>query len=253
MTRISIELVPRSFEGLEEECLSLKRTYPHLDTLNIPDLLRMPIRSWDACRCLSKIIPRSIPHLRSMDFDLSKGSVATEAISDFLEVLVVSGDPPQDFSRPVYGTSSTELIRHLRETYPKMTIYAAVDPYRSGIREEMEYVKRKKDAGANGFFTQPFFSMNLLEVFRDLLLNEKIFWGVSPVVGGKSKNYWESTNNAVFPSDYDFSFEGNQKFARDVFTFATATETDIYFMPIRMNVLKYLNGIFHGVRQDQSS
>lgn len=44
MTRISIELVPRSYEQLEKECLELRALYPDITMTNIPDLVRMSIR-----------------------------------------------------------------------------------------------------------------------------------------------------------------------------------------------------------------
>jgi len=129
-------------------------------------------------------------------------------------VLIVSGDPPQDFSRLVFPTTAIEMIAFIKFHSPATKVYAALDPYRTGIKQEIEYARKKRDAGADGFFTQPFFSIDLMKVYQDLLFNTEVFWGVSPVVGQKSKNYWESTNKAVFPSDYDFTIEGNQKFGR---------------------------------------
>ena len=243
MNRISIELVPRSFNSLEDECLSIVKKYPFLDTLNIPDIMRMPIRSWDACRFTSKFIPNCIPHIRAIDFDINRDQSALDTVEGFSEVLVVSGDPPHDFSREAYPTTSAEMIAYLKSNRPDIKVFAAIDPYRSGIKQEMEYVKRKGDAGADGFFTQPFFSLDLMKVYGDLLVGTNLFWGVSPVIGQKSRNYWESTNRAVFPSNYDFSLDGNQEFGCKALDFANATNTNVYFMPIRMKALKYLSGI----------
>ena len=47
MRAISIELVPRSVAALEEECLAIKARFPRLEVANIPDILRMPLRSWE--------------------------------------------------------------------------------------------------------------------------------------------------------------------------------------------------------------
>jgi methylenetetrahydrofolate reductase (NADPH) len=47
----------------------LHQHFPSVRTVNIPDLLRFPLRSWEACARARAIVPRAIPHLRAMDFD----------------------------------------------------------------------------------------------------------------------------------------------------------------------------------------
>jgi len=243
MTRISIELVPRSSEHLREECAAVSAAFPSLDTLNIPDIMRMPIRSWEACRFTSDYFSNNIPHLRAIDFNIGSDDSILEAIEGFGEVLVVSGDPPHDFSRKVYPTSVTEVLEFLKTRRPDLKIYAAIDPYRSGIQQELEYAKQKIDSGADGFFTQPFFSIEFMSVFADLFHDTNVFWGVSPVVGERSRSYWETTNHVVFPSGYDFSLEGNKEFGRKALAFARQTDSNIYFMPIRMNAVDYLKDV----------
>lgn len=46
MKRISVELVPRDEDALRQELALLGKFQDKVDVINIPDLLRFPIRSW---------------------------------------------------------------------------------------------------------------------------------------------------------------------------------------------------------------
>src|SRR5580765_8327624 len=127
MPSISIELVPRSVLLLEEECLAIKARFPTLEVANIPDILRMPLRSWDACRSARRYFRRVIPHLRAIDFCLTEVGDIEEAIAGFDEVLIISGDPPRDFSRRTYSTTTVDLIAFVKQRFPHIRVYAGVD------------------------------------------------------------------------------------------------------------------------------
>ena len=47
MKRITVELVPRSEEELRAELTLLKEERFRIDRINIPDLLRLELRSWE--------------------------------------------------------------------------------------------------------------------------------------------------------------------------------------------------------------
>ncbi|MEM7020123.1 MAG: methylenetetrahydrofolate reductase, partial [Pseudomonadota bacterium] len=160
------------------------------------------------------------------------------------EVLIVQGDAPQDMSHRVYPNTSVDLIRLFKRYFPEVKVYAALDAYRAGLRDEYEYIQRKLEAGADGFFTQPFFDVRLLEVYADFLQEQKIFWGVSPVMTERSRNYWEARNQVIFPSDFEPTLEWNIAFAKKVLAYADAQDFDVYLMPIKVNIEKYLSGIF---------
>lgn len=240
---ISIELVPRSVAALEEECLAIKARFPKLEVANIPDILRMPLRSWEACRIAKRYFRRVIPHLRAIDFCLSKAGDIEQAIAGFDEVLIISGDPPRDFSRLTYPTTSVELISFVKQRFPDIRIYAGLDPYRRGPRAELEYLKRKLEAGAGAFFTQPFFSLHLLDAYMSMLSSQEVFWGISPVLSDKSRSYWEATNQAIFAADYQHTMEFNQSFARAFLSRLSSQHSHAYFMPVRTNTVAYLEGI----------
>jgi methylenetetrahydrofolate reductase (NADPH) len=243
MPHISIELVPRTPAALEEECIAVKERFSTLEIVNIPDILRLPLRSWEACRIAQKYFRRVIPHFRAIDFCISRPGDIEQAMAGFDELLIVSGDPPRDFSRITYPTTSAELIAFVKQRFPHIRVYAAVDPYRSGPRAELEYLKRKIDAGADAFFTQPFFSLHLLDAYASMLSPHEVFWGISPVLSDKSRSYWEATNQAIFAADYQHTMEFNQSFARAFLSRLTGDRSHVYFMPVRTNAVTYLEGI----------
>jgi methylenetetrahydrofolate reductase (NADPH) len=245
LTQISIELVPRDRDALENDLRQVKTHFPQIETINIPDLLKFDLRSWDACIQAKRHFPNTIPHLRAIDFDLGQPFPLTETFTNagFGNVLVIAGDQPQDMSRRVFRTSSIELIRTIKKEMPHLKVYAGIDPYRTGIKSELDYVKRKCDAGADGFFTQPFFDLRLMDIYRDLLDGLDVYWGISPVMSQRSKDYWDNLNNAIFPPDFEPTLEWNRNFAKQAKAFAEDSNSNIYFMPIRVDLVKYLEGI----------
>jgi methylenetetrahydrofolate reductase (NADPH) len=122
-------------------------------------------------------------------------------------------------------------------------VLAAFDPYRSGLREEAEYARAKLEAGADGFFTQPFFDLRLAEICRDLLGPAEVWLGVSPVLTPAQRRYWEIKNRAFFPARFEPSLEWNRAFAKDCLALARSTGANLYLMPIRVDVVSYLDGV----------
>jgi len=72
------------------------------------------------------------------------------------------GDPSQDLAHAVYPARPVDWIRRLKREAPELRVYAAFDPYRAGMRAELEAVHAKLAAGADGLFSQPFFDLRLL-------------------------------------------------------------------------------------------
>ncbi len=156
------------------------------------------------------------------------------------EVLVVTGDPPDDMRHMAYPVSSTDLIRRLKREMPHLKVYAALDPYRQSIRAEKEYVSRKLEAGADGFFSQPFFDMRLAELYAELLEPNTVFWGVSPVMTRAARAYWETRNNVPFPRGFAATIDWNIAFARELLAFARENDFNAYVMPLRVDLASYL-------------
>lgn len=245
MTEVSIELVPRNEASLRKELQLIHEQFPTIERINIPDILRFGMRSWSGCAIAGELFPKTIPHLRAIDFDPNKSiRIDAELCRPEIEaVLVITGDPPQDMAHKCYRTSCLEMIRRLKRELPDIKVYAGMDPYRNGIKEEIDYVRAKRDAGAEAFFTQPFFDLRLMEIYQGFMQDCTIFWGVSPVLTENSRNYWENKNNAIFPPDFKPTLDWNRNFARQALQFAEQHNGNIYFMPIRTNIAAYLAGI----------
>lgn len=244
MTKISVEIVPRDKEYLLDE-LNVVKQFKEIDIINIPELLRYDIHSWEGCKIAKQYFNQAIPHIRAIDIDLDQPLPMVEFSreNNINEVLVVTGDPPQDMGRKIYPTISTDVIRKFKMEMPEVKVYAGIDQYRTSMRAESYSIKRKIQAGADGFFTQPFFDLRFLEIYAELLEGKEVYWGVSPVLSDKSVNYWETKNNVVFPKNFAPTLEWNIDFAQKVLEFVTRTNSNIYFMPIRTKLADYFSGI----------
>ena len=242
---ISIELVPRSEASITADVDLIRNAFPAVSMVNIPDLLRFDLRSWEACALAKTHLERAVPHIRAMDYPVkAAGQLASRLEGLGLrEALVVQGDSPQDLARPVHPTTSAELIRALKDIDPGLRVYAAFDPYRRGLRTELEAVHEKIEAGATGLFTQPFFDLGFMQVFADVLPETEVYWGISPVVTPGSKRYWEVKNQALFPSTFEPTLDWNREFAKQSLEWAERESTNLYFMPIRVDFSDYLGGL----------
>jgi methylenetetrahydrofolate reductase (NADPH) len=246
---ISIEIVPRDEGSVLAELSTIRQQLPQVNTINIPDLMRFKLRSWCGCALTKSAYPNSIPHIRAVDFDLDAPLPFVEdfEMAGITSVLVVTGDTPKSDLHPVYPNSSIDLIKKIHQEHPDWRIYAAIDPYRQSFQAEYRYAMAKLEAGACGFFTQPFFDLNLMEIYADLLSGLasdcELYWGVSPVITKRSQEYWETVNHAIFPRRFDFSLDWNRQFAREALDFARTRDQNIYYMPIRINLIEYLGGI----------
>lgn len=247
MKRLSIELVPRSVEGLKEDLSMLKKLDLNIDVINIPDLLRFETRSWEGAAAAQEFYPAAIPHIRAMDIDLTKPLPMVKFFKEkhIHEVLVIEGDPPQDMKHTVYPTVTTDVIRKFREELPGIRVYAGIDQYRGSMQQEEYRIRRKLQAGAAGFFTQPFYDMRFLEMYQDMLDGLEVYWGVSPIQSERSQSYWELKNHVVFPKNFVPTLDWSIEFGRRVVENADKMNSSVYIMPIKGNLEEYLNGIFH--------
>lgn len=246
LARLSVELIPRSSDALLDDVASVKALFPAADTLNVPDLMRFPLRSWDAASLVRPQFPRVIPHVRAID--IAPGGPLPGANQPGVEeLLVVHGDPPADLSHRTYPNSTESIIRRYRKEAPHLRIYAAFDPYRRAPWRELEDIARKKDAGAEGFFTQPVFDLKLFDLCREWLRDETVFWGLSPVIGPRSRSYWETTNHVVFPKDFEPTLDANIRFAQTVLRCLSQEKGRAYLMPLRVKLDQYLPPLLKGL------
>ena len=245
MSRISLELVPRSPESIDSDVELIREHFVGVRTVNIPDLLRMDLRSWEACARARPSLDCAIPHLRAMDFDPDRPLPLVDYLREqrLDTLLVVTGDAPQDMAHRVYPTTPIDLIARLKRDLAGVRVYAALDPYRASIRDELDYLRAKLDAGADGFFSQPFFDLRLMEVWSELLAGCEVWWGISPVTSPRQRRWWETKNQAFFPADFEPTPKWSRAFARRALDWARERDTNLYFMPIRMGLVDYLGEI----------
>jgi methylenetetrahydrofolate reductase (NADPH) len=259
---VSLEAVPRNREALIAAAVTAAK-FGSIGLINVPDLLRFSLRSWEACAILREELPGLagshgaglMPHIRAIDFDMAEpfplaGYFQSRNIS---KVLVISGDPPNlktgpgkdpGQTRRIYPTETVPFIRKLRAEMPELEVYAAFDPYRSNIRYELDYLKEKEEAGAAGFMSQPFFDLRLLEIYAEYLEGKNVFWGLSPTLSESSRRYWESRNRAVFPRNFRPDMYWNVDFGRRVLYFCETNRFNLYLMPIKIDLVSYLEGLF---------
>lgn len=239
MTRISVELVPRDPEHIIQDTKTVKACFPIADTINIPDLMRFSLRSWDAFKITATIYPQSIPHIRAIDINPDL-PLPGHDLQNLKEILIIQGDPPSDFNRHTYPNTTESILRRYRKELPHLTLYAAFDPYRRSPKEELEHIQSKEEAGASGFFTQPVFDEKMLELCMDWLHGKTVFWGLSPVIGPKSKSYWEVTNKVIFPHYFETSLQANLDFSKKALQKIRMVGQNAYLMPLRVKLTTYL-------------
>ncbi|MDI2091039.1 methylenetetrahydrofolate reductase [Commensalibacter oyaizuii] len=239
MTRISIELIPRDTDSLLTDIQTVNQFFPVADTINVPDLTRFPLRSWDAFKVCYPSYPKTIPHIRAIDVDPDH-PLPGHDIPELQEVLIIQGDPPSDFHYRTYNNTTESILKRYQKELPHLTLYAAFDPYRRSPKEELEQIQCKKEAGAKGFFTQPIFDEKMLELCMDWLYGHNIFWGLSPVIGPKSKSYWEITNRVIFPHNFEPTLQANITFAKRALSLIKQVGNHSYLMPLRVKLEKYL-------------
>jgi len=242
--RVAVELVPRDVTAFDRQLADLS-TLKRVDLVNVPDLAHFEVRAWQAALTVRDYATGrwgAVPHVRAMDVDLGRpwGPATHLARAGVDEVLVVTGDPPSGMSHDVTGATAIEVISALKASHPELRVYAALDPYRAGFAAERDYARRKLDAGADGFFTQPFFDLRLLEVWRELMSGVPVFWGVTSVTSERSMRYWLARNRAVFPAGFEPTLAWHRRFAADALAFAEQHDADIYFMPIRVGIADWL-------------
>lgn len=240
-----MELVPRNEDELREDLKITRDCVRGVDVINIPDLLRLDIRSWEGAAIAQEYFSAVMPHIRAIDVDLTKPLSMRPELrrSGITEVLVIEGDPPQDMNHKFYPTVTTDVIQKFHQEMPEVKVYAGIDQYRGSMRQELYRIQRKLQAGAVGFFTQPFFDMRLMEMYSDMLDGQNVYWGVSPVMSERSQSYWELKNNVVFPKDFKPTLDWSIEFSKRALEFVNKRGANLYLMPIKSNLKAYLQGV----------
>ncbi len=242
--KVSFEIVPRNAQAFEQQYQFAGSLGELVQFINVPDIQRFDIRSWECKALIAHEKHQFVPHFRAIDFDIKEGRIF-QLIERYQlsHVLLVTGDPPDGLSRVFYNTSVLDLIREIKQRFPSITVYAGFDPHRSGVQDECLYIQRKVDAGVDGFFSQPFYDIRMVEIYLEQMQGLETFIGLSPVTSEASKNYWEVKNKVQFPASFRPDYEWNIAFANQAIELAKQTQNNIYFMPIRTDLERYFAGI----------
>jgi len=242
--QIALELVPKTLDSFLEESKMHIGNFPKIAAINVPELRSVEIKSFEASEHLLKNEVTAIPHFRLIDRTLDDLESKVEKLVSLglKRVLLVSGDPPIGVQNFVpSGVKAPQAIKHIKTKFPQLKVYGAQDSYRQSFKKELDYCKEKLDAGADGFFTQPFFSEGILNQWLEQFPETEMWIGLSPVTGKSSRNYWETVNQVVFPPNFRFDLEGNCTMGRRILTLIEAAGKNAYLMPITVSADKYLH------------
>jgi methylenetetrahydrofolate reductase (NADPH) len=111
------------------------------------------------------------------------------------------------------------------------------------VQDECDYIQRKVEAGAGGFFSQPFYDSRMIEIYAEQMQGLETYIGISPITTKASMNYWEVKNKVKFPKNFQPDYQWNVDFAHQVMALAAANDLHVYFMPIRIDLERYFQQI----------
>lgn len=247
-SRISVELIPRSVDHLIRDVETVATHLGDVDTINVPDQTKFDLSSWDACALAKETTSAhsTIPHVRAQDLEPDRALPMLRAIerAEITELLIVSGDPAKNQPDEIPGVSAIEAIARIRRELPGVDVYAGLDPYRQSPEREVAYAEQKLEAGAAGFFTQPFFDVALMAAWASFLpRGVPIWWGTTTVTSEASRRYWQRVNHAVFPHDFEVTLDWQRSYAQRALSFAREHHQHVYLMPISVDVHDYLGGL----------
>ncbi|MFC1617290.1 methylenetetrahydrofolate reductase [Candidatus Margulisiibacteriota bacterium] len=237
-----IELVPKDLNLLiqqAEKCLE----FPEIAAINLPDIIDLPIRIEVGGKALlEKNIP-CLPHFRAIDRTVEEHIKLIQEFIDLgmKECLIISGD---NENKKVEKASTLEVVREIKKAHPGLKVYCGMDQYRTSLSEELTYCEKKLQAGADGFFTQPFYDLNLVEFYLKQLQSTTIFLGISPVLSEQNYNWWKNKNKIVFPPEFEKTYPYHAKLAKSLEEIAESYNQHTYLMPIMADPIEYLNSVF---------
>ena len=240
---IYLELVPRNQKLIADSHWAI-RSFKTIQGINVPDILRISNRSYDAVSELAKHNINCIPHIRICDFSHEDLFKLSETLKKWgYNLLLISGDPPPNPLQPVFKHNLVKIIKELTKHIKTEHLRVAMTHIAKVLRRI--HLFSKKLDGAKGLFTQPIFDLNLVNILLDQCTPCEWFIGISPVLSEKSYNYWTSRNNVVFPSDFKLSMDYNTTIAKEIIQLCEEKKQNNYIMPITCELQPYLTEVFN--------
>ena len=243
---ILCELVPRDEKEFLTQALTIRDNFPQISGINIPDVLRLDTRSYEAAEQLLSHGIDAVPHIRTIDLPLEGTVDIVSRLVDkgLTKLLVVTGDMPISIAAKTYPITPSMVVQSIREKHPDIQVYCAIDQYRQSFQKELTYCREKLRFGAHGFFSQPFFDKHLARIFSEQLPETEFFTGISPVTTEGSYNYWITRNQAILPREFELTLEYNCQLGREIIEMSEAKGNHVYLMPIKVHPSEYLQKLF---------
>lgn len=243
---IFLELVPRDLDNLLRLSKQSLDRHSLISGINIPDIKRVNIRSYEAVRYLLTHNIRCLPHIRSQDATVDDYITLIAPLVDLglKELLIISGDPIKPGITPTYKSTVLDLVAELKSAFHSLTVYCGFDPYRQALDDEIRYANKKLSVGCDGLFSQPIFDVNFADTILSTFNHTRFFTGIAPVSTQASFEYWINVNKVTFPAEFKLDLDYNCKLAQDLIGLTTSFGQHCYLMPIRTPVSDYLHGVF---------
>ena len=201
---IAVELAPPvdvNDQKLLDAAHILKQS--HVDVVTFPDSPSGRTRA-DSILMAEKVHRetglRVMPHLccRDKNAIAIRGSVLGAQLNGIKDFLVITGDPvPVMFrqtTRSVFNFDSVGMMKLLQSmneevfSGDKITYGGAINQNRLNTKFEIDRIKRKMEAGAEFFLTQPVFSRAQAQILRDMKAETgaTILVGIMPLVSRRN-------------------------------------------------------------------
>ena len=201
---IAVELAPPvdvNDQKLLDAAHILKQS--HVDVVTFPDSPSGRTRA-DSILMAEKVHKetglRVMPHLccRDKNAIAIRGSVLGAQLNGIKDFLVITGDPvPVMFrqtTRSVFNFDSVGMMKLLQSmneevfSGDKITYGGAINQNRLNTKFEIDRIKRKMEAGAEFFLTQPVFSRAQAQILRDMKAETgaTILVGIMPLVSRRN-------------------------------------------------------------------
>ena len=212
---IAVELAP-PVDDNDQKLLDAAHTLKqaHVDVVTFPDSPSGRTRA-DSILMAEKVQKatglRVMPHLccRDKNAIAIRGSVLGAQLNGIRDFLVITGDPvPVMFrqtTRSVFNFDSVGMMKLLQTmndevfSADKITYGGAVNQNRLNTRFETDRIKRKMEAGAEFFLTQPVFSKQQAQVLRDMKAETgaTILVGVMPLVSRRNALFMKNEMTGI--------------------------------------------------------
>jgi homocysteine S-methyltransferase len=197
-----------------DKSLNDVRSYLHIDGLNVIDCAsaRLRINSFSLAHIIQSEFPNLdvTPHLTCRDrsiLGLQSDLIGASALG-IKYILATTGDPPKEGpykdSKGVYNVSSIQLIKMINNLnkgldYNEKEIKGQTDffisaiaaPGAANLESMIGRMKKKIEAGANFFQTQPMYDVEKTKRFHEeaRALDVPILLGIMPLKGLKMANF----------------------------------------------------------------